>query len=205
MLMLATLAFVALATNTHMADLSTHWLRRLGFAPRDLLQWRWGRLVTSALVTSGGASFWVTMGALALTVGAAEWLAGTRRAAATFWGVHLLTLLLESWLVAVPLRIYDVSLGTALSVARDVGASAGYLGCLGLTCARLPGRWRWLGAAVWAVLWAALWMPGGVGRAHTLAISAGLAHVIAFPLGWVSAQRGKPGTSASADYPSTGA
>jgi hypothetical protein len=67
-----------------------------------------------------------------------------------------------------------------------VGASAGYLGCLGVAFARLPGRWRWVAGPVWLGLLAVLFLPGGVGHARTLAMSANLAHAIAFPLGWVS-------------------
>lgn len=187
-LTLLALILIALATNTHVSELSTRWLHRLGFAPRDLLRLQWGRMLTSALLTSGGTSFWLSLAMVLIAVGAAEWLAGTRRAGCTFWGVHLLTLLLEAWIIAVPLRLYDGALGAALSVARDVGPSAGYFGCLGLACARLPGRWRWLSAAIWAALWATLWLPGGIGHARTLAISASLAHVIAFPLGWIAAR-----------------
>ena len=49
---------VAVWTKTHADKLSTRWLNRIGFAPNDLWFWRWERLFTSALVTSGGQLFW---------------------------------------------------------------------------------------------------------------------------------------------------
>jgi len=67
---LAALGLVAVATNSHLGELSTDWCNRLAFGPHDLLFLRWGRLVTSALVTSGGWAFWQALGVIALTVGA---------------------------------------------------------------------------------------------------------------------------------------
>ncbi|MCB0240566.1 MAG: hypothetical protein KDH08_18440, partial [Anaerolineae bacterium] len=63
------------------------WLQRLGFAPVDLWLARWDGLLTSALVTAGGLMFWQALLFVALTVGAAEWLAGTLAAFLVFWGV----------------------------------------------------------------------------------------------------------------------
>ena len=73
--MLIVLMGGAIVTNTHTTELSSHWLNRLGFAPRDIWFGRWERLFTSALVTSGGWVFWQAAGMVAVAVGAAEWLA----------------------------------------------------------------------------------------------------------------------------------
>ena len=186
--MLAALIAGALATNTHTNDLSPHWLNRLGFAPADVWLLRWERLFTSALITGGGRVFWQALAMVALSVGVAEWVAGTRRAIATFWGVHLLTLLIEALLIAWPLHQLGPPFGTALVVARDVGPSAGYFGCLGLACARFP-RKQWGQAAGLLIFLSLVWtifQPARIGQDGTVKFFADLAHIIAFPLGWLS-------------------
>ena len=188
LIMLTALLAGALATNTHTDDLSPHWLNRLGFAPADIWFLRLERLFTSALITSGGWVFWQAVGMVALAVGAAEWLAGTKRTVATFWGVHLVTLLIESLLIAWPLHQWGTSLGATLVVARDVGPSAGYFGCLGLTGACFPKK-RWgqvaglfvFSSLVWTIL-----QPPCAGQNDAVKLFADLAHLIAFPLGWLS-------------------
>jgi hypothetical protein len=188
---LAALGLVAVLTNSHIGDLPRQWFNRLAFAPRDLWLIRWERLITSALVTDGGGAFWQALGLVALTVGAAEWLAGTRRAALTFWGVHLATLLVQSLLIAVPLHALGSSLGAALYPARDVGPSAGSFGCLGLACARLPRPWRWaVGGLVLAGLGTVFLVALFTGQ-DAVVISFDMAHLLAFPLGWLSSALGR--------------
>lgn len=188
LIMLTALMVGALVTNTHTDDLSPHWLNRLGFAPADVLILRWERLFTSTLVTSGGWTFWQAVGMVALAVGAAEWLAGAKRTVATFWGVHLVTLLIESLSIAWPLHQLGSPFGTALVVVRDVGPSAGYFGCLGLACARFPKK-RWgelAGLLIFAGLFWSLWQSFRSEQADMVRLFANLAHLIAFPLGWLS-------------------
>jgi hypothetical protein len=204
---LAGLTTGAWLTSSHAGALSIWWHRRLGFAPLDLWAGRWERLVTSALVTDGGQAFWRAAGMIALAVGAAEWLAGTRRAALTFWGVHLATLLTESLFIVLPLHQAGAAPGFALLVARDVGPSAGYLGCLGLACARFPNR-RWgrlAGLLILAGLGMTLFQPPSEGQDAAVKLSADLAHLIAFPLGWLAAYfmkfRGESGAGAEGSGP----
>ena len=188
LIMLVTLVIGALLTNTHTDALSTYWLNRLGFAPHDVWYWRWERLLTSALVTSGNWVFWQALGMVALAVGAAEWLAGTRRTIITFWGVHLVTLLVESLLIAWPLHQSGSATGTALVMARDVGPSAGYFACLGLACARFP-RKLW-GKIAGSIIFIGLLVTLGqsINRTDVVKVFADLAHVLAFPLGWLTAR-----------------
>jgi hypothetical protein len=188
---LAVLGLVALLTNSHVGDLPREWFNRLAFAPRDLWLIHWERLITSAPVTGGGGAFWQALGLVALTVGAAEWLAGTRRAALTFWGVHLATLLVQSLLIVVPLHTLGSSLGTALYLARDVGPSAGSFGCLGLACARLPRPWRWASGGLVLAGLATVFLLAVFTGQDAVVVSFDMAHLLAFPLGWLSSTLGR--------------
>jgi len=185
--MLLLLILVAWLTDTQTGHLSTAWLNRLGFAPRDLLILNWEHLVTSVLVTVGGRVFWEAVLMIALATGSSEWMLGSLRAIIGFWGVHLVTLLIVSLLLAYPLHWAGFSIGSALVVARDVGPSAGYFGSLGLVVSQLPGRWRWLlFGVIWAgLIWALVNSPLG-GAGAIVSLSANLAHAFAFPLGLLS-------------------
>jgi hypothetical protein len=141
--MLVALVIGALITNTYFDQITRHWLKRTGFAPNDLWYWRLERIFTSALVTVGGKVFWEAILMVAVFVGLAEWMTGWKRAAATFWGVHLLALVLLSLIVALflhQLRAFGLE---AAEAARDVGPSAGYFACLGLVSARLKRPWTY--------------------------------------------------------------
>lgn len=177
----------ALLTDTASNDLPRRVLQSVGFAPRDLLAFGWQRLISSALFTHGRWEFWIAIVMIALAVGAAEWVAGTVRAFATFWGVHLATLLSESLLIALPLKLAGVPLGVQLSDVRDVGPSAGYVGALGLVCALLPSPWRrWSAMVVIGALVFMAFLPPEPNESAAVKLSADLAHVIAFALGWLS-------------------
>jgi len=169
------------------AEVPNRLLQRVGFAPQDLLLFGWRRLISSAMFTHGGLEFWTAIVMIVLAVGAAEVTVGTLRTAATFWGLHVVTLLAESFLVAMPLALAGLRFGKDLSDVRDVGPSAGYLAVLGLLCAMLPGRWRdAVAVAVLGALVAITIIPIG-GEDTTVRFSAGIAHLIAFPLGFAAA------------------
>ena len=186
--MLALLELTALWTGTHAAAISAEWLDRLGFAPLDLLALNLGRLFTSALVTSGGRVFWEALGMVAFAVGLSEWLTGSSRAALTFWGVHLSTLVLESLVIALPLHWIGMTLGSLVALSRDVGPSAGYFGALGLVSANLKYPWNLIsGGVIFIALETALLHVSG-NNSLGLEVSADIAHIIAFPLGWYSSK-----------------
>lgn len=182
--MLVLLGLSAILTNTQVATISAEWLDRLGFAPVDLFALDLGRLFTSALVTSGGWVFWEALGMVAFAVGLAEWLTGFLRAALTFWGVHLSTLVIESLVVVFPLHFLGMTLGSLVALSRDVGPSAGYFGALGLLSANLKYPWNLIsGGLIFVGLQLALLSMSG-GNNLGMEVSADLAHLIAFPLGW---------------------
>jgi len=188
LVMLCGMALTGLLTNTYVETITHHWLNRTGFAPKDLWYWRLERLFTSALVTSGGKVFWEAVLFIALAVGIAEWQTGWRRAAATFWGVHLLTLVLISLTISLALHQLRAIGLEASEIARDVGPSAGYFACLGLVSARLKRPWHWVAGTLLAANFiVALLLPPAAGEDAAIKFSADLAHLVAFPLGWLSA------------------
>jgi hypothetical protein len=161
--LLAVLVVAAIVTETASGRLTSEWLERVGFAPRDLWELELGRLFTSALVTHGPR---VLVGALLMTgisVGIAERRAGALWAMGVFWGIHL---------------------------ATDVGPSAGYFGALGFGLSASSSKMARL-AAVLVLLWLVLNLLGlmHLGDALPQKASADLAHMVAFPLGWLVGRR----------------
>jgi len=187
LLMLGGLGLTALLTNTYFEQITFHWLNLTGFAPNDLWYWRMERMFTSALVTSGGRVFWQALFFVASTVGTAEWLTGSKRTAATFWGVHLLTLILLSLIISLAIyQLRDIGL-EASEIARDVGPSAGYFACLGLISARMKRPWHWVSGGILLVIFIVVFLlPPGAGENAEVKFSADLAHLLAFSLGWLS-------------------
>jgi membrane associated rhomboid family serine protease len=174
---------IGVATATHLDRLNWALRERFGFAPFHLPEGKLVRLVTSAFLTAGGSTFYVSLAMLAVCVGLSEKRAGTWRTLLTFWGVHLATLAFASLVLTIPLHRFDVWPGKLLAAEHDVGPSAGYYGCLGLVCQKQPAqRRRWLFAIVGVIL---------VGRLVWTAVAphpdsplgADIAHLIAYPLG----------------------
>lgn len=182
---LLVLGISALITNTYFEQITHHWINRTGFAPNDLWYWRLERIFTSAVVTSGGIVFWEALFFVAFAVGLAEWMTGWKRTASTFWGVHLLALILLSLIMSLAEhQLRNVGL-EASQLARDVGPSAGYFACLGLVSARVKCPWNWIsGGILFLVFTTILFMPPKIGESAELKFSADLAHLLAFPLGW---------------------
>jgi hypothetical protein len=190
--MLSGLVIAALITNTYFQVITHHWLNRTGFAPNDLWYWNLGRLFSSAFVTSGGIVFWEALLMVAGVVGLAEWMTGWRRTAATFWGVHLLALVLLSLIVSLSVHQLSRFGLEGAEIERDVGPSAGYFACLGLVSSRLKRPWHWVsGGILLAFFVIALLTPAAAGDNAKIKFSADLAHLLAFPLGWLSTMVGR--------------
>ena len=190
--MLALLAITALVTNTTFQNITHHWLNRTGFAPNDLWYGNIERMFTSALVTSGGVVFWEALFFVIFAVGLAEWLTGWKRVAATFWGIHLLALVLLSLIISLGIhQLRDLGLEAA-EIARDVGPSAGNFACLGLVSAQLKRPWNWVSGGLLFVMFViVLFIPAAAGENAQIKFPADLAHTLAFPLGWFSSLLGQ--------------
>lgn len=174
-------------TNTYLDQITHHWINRIGFAPSDFWYMRYERMFTSALVTSGGRVFWQALFLVAIFVGLAEWITDSKQAGITFWGVHLVTLILLSLIVSLALhQLRDFGLA-ASEIERDVGPSAGYFACLGLISAQLKRPWNWVsGILLFSMFAVALFVPAGASENAQIKFSADFAHLLAFPLGWLA-------------------
>jgi len=192
-LILTLLVLGALLTNSHVASLSSELIKRFGFAPRDLVTLQWVRVVTSVFLTAGGIDFWVALVLVAAFVGAAEMLWGTAAAALTFWAAHVLTVVV-TFALSLPLHVSGVALWSLVYLTRDIGPSAGYVGCLGLAVAalsRTPPQRRLrvlLVVAIGTGLLAALVLEIGSRPIEGAEVSADIAHLVAFPTGLLAAR-----------------
>ena len=188
LLMCGILIAVALWTRTHAGPLDSDTRHSVGFSALHLPRGDWGKLFSSVFFTVGGVAFYASLAMLALGVGAAERSFGTWRTVALYWGIHLVTLVSTSLLITLPLRAFENYRGTLIAEAVDVGPSAGYYGCLGAACWMLPMRWRLIVVAgvvfilAARLTWSLVAIPD-----HGRAIAADLAHIIAFPLGILTA------------------
>lgn len=178
------IAFAGLLSFTATGQtLTRRALHSFGSSPRDLLALDVWRVVVSAMITDGGIVFWIALVFTALFAGAAEHLVGTAITAFTFWGAHFASFAFTGLLTA-SLTIAGSRLGALLFVTRDVGPSAGYVGCLGLAlvCSGWKYRW-WLLGAIAIGLCAAL--VASLPELHTAPrdVTADLAHATALVFG----------------------
>jgi len=173
-------------TNTFSKRLSGKWLKRFGMAPRDIWYWRVEKIIACALVTHGRKAFWRAVVMVAVVVGVTEWYWGSLTAVAVFWTAHIVTLLIISVLVLLPLHRMKFSFSRSLLIARDVGPSAGYFGCLGFLTASLPSPWRWMVLVIGAVvLGAVCFMPASEVGESDIKLQSDSAHLAAFVIGAV--------------------
>lgn len=175
------------AANTVTELLRPAWQNLFGFSPADLWTGDWYPLFSSLLLTTGRFSFYASFVMLAVCVGFTERRYGTLRTLLTFLGVHVVTLLMLSVLVAWPLVQLEFERGHLLFNTNDVGPSAGYYGCLGLLV--MASGWRgrktvFLGILLLLLVrasWTWIEIPDQTER-----LTADVAHLIAFPLGALS-------------------
>ena len=185
---LATVAMLVLAgwlTNTASGEnLGVHAIARLGFAPADTASFDLARAIASVLVTNGPAAFWTALVATAAFAGFVEWRYGSMRAAIAFWGTHLATIALSFALLA-PLHLAGDPAARLIFLARGVGPSAGYVGCLGYLLFGLGRRARLISLGVGiTVLAVALALSLPTVASQPAEVSAALSHLLALPIGF---------------------
>ncbi len=186
---LATVSMLALAgwlTNNAVGErLGSTAVGRLGFAPADTASFDLARAFMSAFVTSSPAAFWVAIVATATFAGLVEWRHGSLSAGIAFWGTHFVTLAL-SWALLIPLHLAGDASARLLFLSRDVGPSAGYVGCLGYLLYDLTGRIRLASLALGIlVLAAVLAFNVRALSSQPAEVSAALSHLIALPVGFL--------------------
>jgi hypothetical protein len=121
------------------------------------------------------------------TSGVTEWMSGSWRAVLSFWGVHVVTLVLESLMFLLPLHQLGFAQARALFFSRDVGPSAGYMGSLGYITTYLPKPWRWVVfGCILVFLIVSLFLPPRPGETQAVKLSADIVHLFAFPLGGIT-------------------
>lgn len=197
--MLFALALAAGLTGSHVAPLAGEWRDALGFAPRDLGDLRLEKVLTSAFVTHGGWTFWRAMVMVALFVGAAERTARTRFAACTFWGVHVVVVVVTALIVQPPGFAPPSFAEPLLPLPRDVGPSIGAFACLGLALSMLRStvvrRFVVLGALVAMV--AALFLPPLAAVSPDVDLLADAGHLAGFLAGWLLGTARRSGAGAT--------
>jgi hypothetical protein len=186
---IATVGMLVLAgwlTNSANGEqLGARAIARLGFAPADTTSFDLVRAVMSAFVTNGPAAFWFAVVATAILVGLTEWRYGSARAAIAFWGTHLITLAL-TWVLLAPLLLTTDATAKLLFLARDVGPSAGFMGCAGYLLYGLGGKSGSLSLAVGVVVLSGLLAVNlGTVATEPAEVSAALSHLLALPVGFV--------------------
>jgi hypothetical protein len=181
---LGLIAFAGFLTRTTIGQTITRgMLGGFGSSPRDLLSLDLVRVATSAFVTDGGWVFVLALACTALFVGAAEHYTGTLATLLTFWGAHFATFALML-LLTLSLSAAGSRLALLLYATRDVGPSAGYVGCLGLALVTSGRAWRWWAIGfVAAALGATLVLALPELRSQPREVSAALAHLTALAVG----------------------
>ncbi|MCP4189139.1 MAG: hypothetical protein GY768_00775 [Planctomycetaceae bacterium] len=186
--LLVIMCLAGIISGSYSEALSNAWYEKWGSSPAELQQGHWLELFSSMAFTTGGSSFYFSVIMLAICVGTAELQFGFTRTLTTFFGVHVVTLVVIATGITIAARL-QISLGETLYYVMDVGPSAGYYGCLGLVIgSRKPTVRRLALIVIMGVLtarlaWSAFYLPEN-GRM----LSADVAHAIAFPLGLFSAR-----------------
>jgi len=164
--------------------LTSQWCDRLGFAPMNLLDFQWQRLLSSLLVTAGGWKFPASLLMLGACVGIAEHRYGTGATIKLFLTSHLAVLLFLSVVILALEQGVDSSLVLPLVKGRDIGPSAGYYGCFGAILMLLTGVRRAISfVMVLSILLARLTMSVSELPEAANVVSADAAHLLALPLG----------------------
>lgn len=184
MTMAVLMIIAGLRIGSHRGPASPELFERVGFSPWHLIRGPFLRVLRSAFYTAGGAAFYISLLMLIFCVSITERVFGNWQTAGLFWSSHLITLLVTSFCIAIPLHRMRIGRGALLATAHDVGPSAGYYGCLGAYCHSLDTLWRVpligliLASLGMRVVWSSIHA-----KDHGRNLSADVSHAVAFPLG----------------------
>lgn len=188
---LVVILIVTLLTNPSFGEISPKMIDRWGFAPRDLFDFGWHRLITSTFLVTNVRSFAQAILTIGLVGGLAEWVAGSRLTAAAFWATNLVSILLESLFFALPLYLIGSTFGKAVYMERGIGVSAAYFGLTAMVSALLPRPWRWLAASLTlGFILSNIVLPHPVSTHTPTRWMDVVAHVIAFVVGYYAPRWG---------------
>jgi membrane associated rhomboid family serine protease len=174
----------AIASDSCWHALDDTWRDWLGFAPTNLLDFKWQRFLTSLLLTAGGWKFMASILMLILCAGMTERLYGTFATMKLFLTCHLTVLAGLSVALLLVATFNSSPSILALTNGHDVGPSAGYYGCLGAILMWLPLlRRRSAFLCVLSILLIRLIISVGHLPEGATVVSADVAHLLALPLG----------------------
>lgn len=135
-----TIVALALWNGSAQGRLSDELRRAWGFGPLYFWREHWHTLATNTFLVRNAIMLLGMVLFVAGSVGAYEWIAGTRRALFAFWAANAITLLLTAALVVYPLHLAGVPPRWDWAPSGDVGASFGGFGCLGAWAMEIPSR-----------------------------------------------------------------
>jgi membrane associated rhomboid family serine protease len=174
----------AVSSQSIWQPLDVSWREWLGFAPTNLLDFQWQRLLTSLFLTAGSWKFLASLVMLTVCVGLAECCYGTLATMKLFLTTHLLVLITISVIVVLLATCISSPAFLALAKGRDIGPSAGYYGCLGALLLSLPSTTK---RVVFLFVWSILLVRLAVSMTNlpedAAVVSADIAHLLALPLG----------------------
>ena len=126
-------------------DLPGHVLAAWGIGHRSLLSGELFRLITGTFLSHDPGMFVRQLVFAALVIGHTEWMRGTRRATALFFGLDVTGTLILLALVGWGAGVAD------LTSMNDVGMSIGGFGLIGVTVAGRRHKWLLLSATALAI------------------------------------------------------
>lgn len=165
---------------------------RFGYAPADLESGQVYSILTSVLFIHKRFMIGPLNFSLLLFILPYEWIAGTRRVLAVFWGAHIIETLL-SGVVILMLAADGFLPAMRLKVIDDVGMSAGTFACAGALLTVLPRRWAVSGAIALTAYLLAMLVLGH----HMYDLDHVLVTPIGFAIAWLLGRRS--GTACATD------
>lgn len=170
-------------------------LGRFGFAPVDLVNGRIISIVTSVVFIHKRFMVGPLNLSLLLFILPYEWIAGTRRVIAVFWGGHIIETAISAMVILL-VAAAGIPSASVLASTHDVGMSSGTFACAGALVLVLPSRWRKVAAFALVA-----YLLGMVVFSHQVY---DFDHLLVAPIGaaigWLVGARGAPPSDRFEEY-----